>query len=266
MHEKILLVEDDEAARIMLALALEEAGYAVTQAASGEMALDILKQKEALGQVFEVIVTDIRMQMVDGIQLLQQTQNLEQPPFVILLTGFGSLDSALTAFRSGAYDYLLKPCSTDEMLACVDKALRHRKTRRNLEEGFSLIARGLSHIQGRFSEEAEVSSDTMQAVEEKVRYMDIGSLRIDRFHHTVSLNERTLHITPIEYALLYCLADAGGQAMSYREIVQHTHGQDVENSEAYLLLKQHISNIRGKIPPEYLVNIRGIGYKLTPPE
>jgi DNA-binding response OmpR family regulator len=97
------------------------------------------------------------------------------------------------------------------------------------------------------------------------RYLRIGALSIDSFRHEVRLNGKPLHMTRIEYALLHCLAESQGRVLTYSEIVRHTHGQTMDDSEALLLLKQHIRNVRSKIPSEYLINVRSTGYMLVDP-
>lgn len=268
MTAQILLVEDDQPARDVLTNALEDAGYQVTPARDGETALDHLVQANQHGNPFDVVVTDLRMYSVDGIQVLQEARSQAQPPSVILLTGFGTLETALAAFRNGAYDYLLKPCNPKELLQCVSQAIERRAVEQQWTNGFHLIAQGLAKLQGRGIPGAGTTHSTVnRAISEMPgRYMTVGELSIDRFHHTVTYAGKPLHVTPIEYTLLYCLAEVPGQIVSYRDIVRHTHDQDVDNTEGFLLLKQHVSNLRRKIPADYLVNVRSTGYLLLDPE
>jgi DNA-binding response OmpR family regulator len=97
------------------------------------------------------------------------------------------------------------------------------------------------------------------------RHIHIGELNIDTFRHEVKFKGKALHMTRIEYALLHCLAESQGRVLTYSEIVRHTHGQTMDDSEALLLLKQHIRNVRSKIPSDYLVNVRSTGYMLVDP-
>ncbi|NJO07221.1 MAG: response regulator [Chloroflexaceae bacterium] len=117
----ILLVEDDPAARGVTKDILQRAGYNVTAAPDGESALRLLGEQE-----FSVVVTDIRMRMVDGIRVLEEARKQPYSPEVILLTGYGSMESAVAALRLGAYDYLLKPCHPDQLVEGVQRALYHR--------------------------------------------------------------------------------------------------------------------------------------------
>lgn len=268
MKAHILFVEDDGKVRQILASALVDAGYQVTQAADGESALGLLAQADMQNEWYDVVVTDLRMYSVDGIQILHEARNQKHPPSVILLTGFGTLETALTAFRSGAYDYLLKPCNPTDLLQCVGEAIERRKVEQQWSNAFHLLAQGLAKLQGHGIPGAGTTRSSVRRLITDVpgRYMTVGLLSIDRFHHIVMFDRRPLRTTPTEYTLLYCLAESPGQVINYRDIVRRTHNQDTDNTEAFLLLKQHVSNLRRKIPHGYLVNIRSIGYMLVSPE
>jgi DNA-binding response OmpR family regulator len=95
--------------------------------------------------------------------------------------------------------------------------------------------------------------------------LHVGQLTIDCFRHTATFNGQTLHLTPIEYALLLCLAEARGRVVGYSEIIRRTHGISVDEMEAQTLIKPHIRNLRRKIDPAYLSNVRGTGYVLAAP-
>ncbi len=266
MDIHVLMVEDDQRTRMALTAMLEKAGYCVTPAADGETALQMLAQHS-----FDVIITDIRMNDIDGIEVLNAARNESPAPAVILLTGYGSLETAIAAIRAGAYDYLLKPCSPAALLKCVDRALQ----RRNAEQRQVNALQTIAQIVAQFNEEEvfikqldqERTIDPLPPESEQPdRYTYVGALCIDRLRHTVSFDKELLHVTPTEYALLECLMDAGQRVVTYREIVRHTHGHDVDEEEAQTLLKSHVRNLRRKIPARYLVNVRGAGYILVNPD
>ena len=97
------------------------------------------------------------------------------------------------------------------------------------------------------------------------RYLRVGNLTLDVYRHRVLLNDEPLRVTQIEYELLHCLAIAQGRVLTYREIASHTHHQEMDESEARMLLKQHVRNLRSKIGGDYVINIRGTGYMLVDP-
>lgn len=118
MQSHILLIDDNEATRTLLATFFEHAGYRVTQAEDGEEALTLLPVHH-----FDVVVSDILMRGVSGIEVLYATRELEQPPAMILMTGYGSLETALMALRASAYDYVIKPCNPQQLLERVASAI-----------------------------------------------------------------------------------------------------------------------------------------------
>jgi DNA-binding response OmpR family regulator len=252
MSERILLVEDDSVTRRLLASGLESAGYHVADAPDGETAVALLAE-----QTFDLVITDIRMRRVDGVQVLQAARQRPQPVAVILLTGYSSVESAVAALRLGAYDYLQKPCSLADLLDRVGGALRRREEERRVD-GLRRLAREMAALG---VEEPPPSAPSPEADLER-----IGRLAIDRPRHQASFDERPLRLTPIEYALLCCLADSRGRVVSYETIVRRTHGLSVEDDEAQTLIRSHVHNLRHKLDPAYIVGVRGAGYMLRPPE
>lgn len=260
MNGSILLVEDDPTARMLLADGLSEAGYAVTQAPSGEAALSLLEQ-----QRFDVVVTDIKMRRVDGLQVLAAARRQPVQPAVILLTGFGSLDTSIAALRGGAHDYLLKPCAPPDLLQSVAEALKRRSANQRHAEAVRIIAQGLAQLREDAAAEHPDDPTLPSSPASQERFMRVGALQIDTFRHTLTFQGEPVHVTPIEYALLCCLAQEQGRVVGYTDIVRRTHGCQVGEDEAQMLLKPHVRNIRRKILPDYLVNVRGSGYILTVP-
>jgi DNA-binding response OmpR family regulator len=247
MQEKILLAEDDATTRRLLASGLASAGYGVADAPDGETALELLA-----AEPFDLVVSDIRMRRVDGVQLLKAARERPEPPAVILLTGYSSVDSAVAALRLGAYDYLQKPCTLAELLERVEGALKQRAEERRIK-----VLRQLAQEIAVLGPDPAPRARTDQPAQ-------YGRLAIDRARHQASFDGRALRLTPIEYALLCCLADASGRVVSYDTIVRATHGLAVDDDEAQALLRSHVHNLRHKIDPAYIVGVRGAGYMLQP--
>jgi DNA-binding NtrC family response regulator len=120
-HGKILIVDDDSSIRKVLGFILEESGYEVRSAASGGEALDAIEKERP-----DLILTDIKMPGMDGIALLKQIRKIDDTIIVIVLTAFGSVETAVEAMKNGAADYLTKPISRDELTLTVEKTLRMR--------------------------------------------------------------------------------------------------------------------------------------------
>src|SRR6202521_4624974 len=103
-RKTILVVDDEKPQRDILQEILNDAGYDVTSAASGEAAIKFAKDRR-----FDLALTDLKMTGMDGIELLQHLLALDSSIIVILLTAHGSIESAKEALRRGAFDYLEKP-------------------------------------------------------------------------------------------------------------------------------------------------------------
>ncbi|MER3429102.1 MAG: DNA-binding response regulator [Pyrinomonas sp.] len=117
-RKSILVVDDERAQREILEMILSSEGYDVTTASSGEAALKLAKEKR-----FDLVLTDLKMTGMDGIELLQRLLTLDSSIIVILLTAHGSIESAKEALRRGAYDYLEKPYDRDQLLDVIRRAL-----------------------------------------------------------------------------------------------------------------------------------------------
>lgn len=123
MPERILVVDDEEAIREIVASMLHAAGYACKQAGSGLEALALLKS----GEEFELMLSDLMMAELDGIGLLERTKEKYPDMPVVMVTAVHDIQVALDAIRDGAYDYLLKPFEREQLLATVSRALENRR-------------------------------------------------------------------------------------------------------------------------------------------
>ncbi len=125
---KILLVDDDPFILQSIAYALEQEEYHVTTAANGKKAIELLKEND-----FDLVLTDLVMDPIDGIGVLKSAKEKNPDSMVIILTGFGDLISAIDALRLDADDYLLKPCEPEELSfrisSCLEKLELMRKVR-----------------------------------------------------------------------------------------------------------------------------------------
>jgi two-component system response regulator FlrC len=118
MNEELLVVDDEPQMLIALNETLRRSGYSITTAGSGMEALCRLKEK-----YYRLVITDMRMPEVSGLDLLRKVRNLAPQTPVILLTAYGTIQNAVDAMRNGAYDYLLKPFSAESLEDIVRRAL-----------------------------------------------------------------------------------------------------------------------------------------------
>jgi len=153
MRARILLVEDELNMARTLAKNLERAGHVVEHAAHGQAALALLGEAS-----FDVVLTDLKMPVMDGMELLHAMHERGLPPAVVVLTGYGTIESAVEAMKLGAADYLIKDARPQEILLTIERvlrldALRRENTRLRQEVG---RLRGLGELIG--------ESQAMQAV------------------------------------------------------------------------------------------------------
>jgi two-component system response regulator HydG len=143
---RVLVVDDQRNMRATTAILLRDAGYAVAEAEDGAAAL-----QRVAAEPFDVVLTDVRMGAVDGMDVLRATLEAAPTTQVIVMTAYGTIESAVEAIRRGAYDYIAKPFQADELLLRIGKAVEKRRLlgevsllRRDFRERY-----GLDHIVGR---------------------------------------------------------------------------------------------------------------------
>jgi DNA-binding response OmpR family regulator len=242
MSSKILIVDDEEAVRFFTADGLSRAGWQVYEADSGETALSIMEEAPC-----DVMLLDLRMTGMDGLAVMRQTKERWPETMIIIMTAYASIDSAIEAVRQGAFDYLRKPCSVDDIITCASQALAEK-------EKFDR-QRWLAH---------QTSAKPATAVESvpgnRIRS---GALEIDLGSHTVSLAGQPISLTPTEYGLLEILAQAPGQSTSLKQLIEDGLGYDPNDPQAQETLRVHISRLRRKLDARYIMTVRGGGYALA---
>ena len=120
MNGRILVVDDDPSLRRVLQAHLEHEGYEVAVTASAQQTLSVLQLRH-----FDLVITDLKMPEMSGLELLQHVRLQYPQTIIIMLTAFGTVDTAVEAMKAGAYDYLTKPVHSDEMSLVVRRALDH---------------------------------------------------------------------------------------------------------------------------------------------
>lgn len=120
--EKILVVDDEQSLRDVLSIMLKRAGYAVTSVADGDEAIEHLHK-----EIFDLVITDLRMPKVDGMEVLKAVKSASPETVVLVITAFATADSAVEAMKQGAYDYLTKPFQVDEVQLIIRNALEKRR-------------------------------------------------------------------------------------------------------------------------------------------
>ncbi len=122
MKGKILIADDEQMIRESVSMVLNEEGYDTTVVSNGQSALDLLKAQD-----FDVLITDIKMPKMDGMELINHSLKICPQTFVIIITAHGSIESAINALRIGAFDYILKPFDFDDLLLRVERLMNHKE-------------------------------------------------------------------------------------------------------------------------------------------
>ena len=233
MKHNILVVDDEPIARQSLSDILRLEGYNVTSVANGELAVEHVR-----GYSVDLILLDLKMPGMNGLDVVQVVNQLSPETEIILLTAYGSMESAVEALRQRVHDYLLKPASPMQILESVKRGLERRDVR--------------------LGEEVEAVSAPQLFI------LSDGS-EIDLMRRTVSLGDLEESLTPAEGHLLKVFLENVGKVFSHRELVLLVQGYDVSQREAQEILRPLVSRLRHKLSVfpsiyERIVSVRGTGY------
>ncbi len=124
MNERILIVDDEKDILRALEFILSRDGYTVTTASTGEEALEKIKKEE-----FDLVLTDLRMEGIDGIEVLRRVKELNPLTMVVIMTAYGTVESAVTAMKMGASDYIMKPFINEDVRMRISRLIEHKKVK-----------------------------------------------------------------------------------------------------------------------------------------
>ncbi|MDH7605228.1 MAG: sigma-54 dependent transcriptional regulator [Melioribacter sp.] len=126
MSAKILIADDEKPIRDSLKMVLEEEGYKIEVVGDGEEALQKIQTAKG-DENFDIVITDIKMPKLDGMQLIEKASRISPETFFIIMTAYASVNTAIEALRQGAYDYLIKPIEFDDLIIRVKRLLEYKK-------------------------------------------------------------------------------------------------------------------------------------------
>jgi len=126
---RLLIIDDDEAVRLLLKDLLEESGYAVRTAKSGEEALQMIRIS-----TYDIIITDLRLTGMHGLELVKEVKAIDPGIDIVVMTGYASVHSAVESMKAGAIDYITKPFNSDHIKMVVQKSLERREYQRLAQE------------------------------------------------------------------------------------------------------------------------------------
>lgn len=221
---RILVVDDDLDICALIVDGLSEEDYSICSCTSGEQALDLLEQER-----FDLVLADIRLPRITGVDLLQQVREVSRGTKVILMTAYASIDTAIEAVRHDASDYLVKPFSLTEL---------RQRVRNALEDDGDL--------------------------EPLYQYQD---LRIDPEARRAWVGEYEVELTRHEFDVLAWLFRQRGRAATWQELLRRVWGYEDPQKEQIGILRSCIRRLRQKLgdnarDPKYIHNRWGEGYQL----
>ncbi len=224
MAETILVVDDEPQIVRLVRAYLEEAGYRVAIAYDGEEALYAARQEKP-----DLIVLDILMPRMDGLEFIRQIRREQDVP-IIVLTARSEETDRIVGLEMGADDYVTKPFSPRELVARVKAVLRRTR------------ARPASPV------------------------LRVGPITLDRDQRLVTVNGEAVSLTPTEFAILEAMMEAPGRAFTRAELLEAAQGVAFESYER--TIDAHIKNLRRKIEaepsrPQHILTVRGVGYRLV---
>lgn len=255
---KLFVVDDEKAMRVSLSEIFALRGAQVTTAADGREAIELLNQHD-----FDLMLLDLKMPGMSGIQVLEVAQKVRPATVVVLLTAHATLDSAISALRRGAYDYLLKPCEPRALIAGVERGLAKRAEFLRRQNLVGLMEQTVSAL--KTERPASSSANTNLLADGLLR---AGDLTIDTKKRQAFLGEQLIPLSPTEYNLLAYLARNPNRAIPAAELVRGSLGYEATEDEARPIIRVHMHRLRQKIEqdanhPKRLITVRAAGYMLV---
>lgn len=253
MNAKILIVDDDVITLKTLTEILSTEGYTVIEASNGIDALKILEQDD-----IDLMLLDILMPGMSGIEVLREVESISPNTKVIILTGNASLETAVSALRHSAYDYITKPQSAQEILSRVANGLARRDEEKHKRILITQIEDSIEQLK-----EAEGMTATVKHTR-KVIPMPEGVM-LDLARREIWRGNNKERLTPTEGKLLEIFVTNWGRVLSHGEMVFLIHGYEVAEWEAPEVLRPLISRLRRKLSAfpdgeRWIASVRGIGY------
>ena len=267
---RLLLVDYDGVNRYTVSKALQRVGYMVTEADSAEAALE----QYAKGD-FDLVLSEITLPGISGIELLQRFKNQSNDAIVILMTDEVTVEEAIQALRCGATDLLIKPYSSEDIRESVERGIESARSLRRRRRLLDTIERNVTELA------REVSIATVDSGEDEFNsgaaprragtalpgnVISLGSLAILPGKYQIAVGDNAISLTPTEFDLLLYLAANRNRVATCQELVREVRGYQTDEVEAREVIRPHVSNLRRKLRGlgeiDLIVNVRGVGYCL----
>jgi len=225
----ILVVEDDRPIRNFITAALSTQGYRYIETDKGNEAITL-----SISNHPDLIILDLGLPDIDGTEVIKKVRELLSIP-IIIVSARENERQKVEALDMGADDYLTKPFGISELLARIRVSLRHTKV-------------------------------TQNAGKDNIKTFEVKALKIDFDKRKVTVDNREIHLTPIEYKLIVLLAKYSGKVLTHNFITREIWGTSLGNETQSL--RVFMANLRRKIEkdpaqPEYIYTEVGVGYRMV---
>ncbi len=228
--QRILVVDDEKTTRLALREAFRQKGYAADAAASGAEALHCLQTA-----VYDVVILDLQMPGMRGEKVLTQAETLAPDTAFIVLTAHASTDSAITALRSGAFDYLYKPTSLETLFTAVTCAIQKKEEATRQKRALQLL------------QEAATAFVQPEKTPKETTTLKAAGITLNLQQQTAVYHNRPLRLTPVEYRLLHALIQNPDVTLSYADLARSAQRVDMPEDQARAMLRTHIYRLRQKL-------------------
>jgi two-component system alkaline phosphatase synthesis response regulator PhoP len=258
----VLIIDDEANLRDTLSRILSKAGCETKAAIDGYEAFKLLEKDQ-----FDLVFLDIHLPEVDGLQVLKEIRQRDQKLPVILLTGYGTLQSAVEALRLGATDYLLKPFDPEVLVSRTRMILDEQIKERRKKELQQRIADLQAELQS-LEREMPTNFDSGPPIPKpQDRFVKRGQLILDLQARRATFGDSVLDFPPAAFDYLAVLVNHSPEIVDYQTLVKEAQDYQVSMTEARELSKWHIHILRQNLEenpqkPRHVLNVRGVGYRL----
>ncbi|MCS7261277.1 MAG: response regulator transcription factor [Anaerolineae bacterium] len=263
----VLVVDDELCISYALAQALRAAGFVADVVGNGEEALRVLEST-----AYDVMILDLSMPGIGGEEVMRVAHARWPELLILVLTGYATLESAITAVKSEVADYLRKPISEHEVVKAVEHALRKRAARRRREQLVQVIYQALEELRGMSSPPTSVPNSLLS---EQKHYVYLLPLVLDRQRRQLflepSIGNGRVELSENESRILSVLMTRPGRVLSCTELVREALGEDLDTFTAENIVRPIISRLRTKLRSFALADmpvirtVRGRGYFIELP-
>ena len=263
----ILIAEDEDGTRMALVRALQLLGYAIDGVANGAEAV-----KQLASAPYDLLLLDLKMPEMDGVQVMDVLQHAYPELSVIILTANPTLDSAIAAVKAGAIDYLLKPQSISSIEAAIQRALQRQKVEQQRQHLIGVMKGALESLQTAGTVHLP-QEEQPESGREPGLYLDLEQRQVTLYAYDGEQNHfprLTAELTEHQAAILNCFIHHPRKALTNTELASLALGYNgLSEREAENIIRPHILRLRRKIEedpthPHIILSIRGKGYLYSP--